>query len=169
MSARKKETVSRAFRLAYPDHAQTAKQHGIRIGYSGKAFWAENDYQLTGFTTIIKAGVPCPATQADIEQRIGEILAAIIEGRAKNATMTPRERFARAVEGLTTLKPRYGMISSWGDPGGDSAAACGWHGAPTDFRVHLAGIGEVARSDAPSILAAIPLLWDSFEAWEARQ
>jgi hypothetical protein len=167
VSARKKETISRAFRLAYPEHAATAKAHDIRVGYSGKAFWAENDYQLTGFTTMIRDGVPHPATQADIERRIGEIFAAIIAGRAKNATMTPRERFARAVEGLSTIKPRYGMISSWGEPGGDSAAACGWRGAPTDFQVHLAGLGQVARAEAESIPAAIPALWDSFEKWEA--
>jgi hypothetical protein len=169
MSARKKETISRSFKLAYPEHAAFAKANNIRIGNHGRAFWAEGDYQLTGFTTMVRSGVPYSATQADVERRISEILTAIVDGRAKNATMTPRERFARAVAGLATITPRYGMISSWGDPGGDSAAACGWRGAPEDFRVSLAGFGEVARADAPSILAAIPLLWDSFERWEARQ
>jgi hypothetical protein len=169
MSARKKETISRAFRLAYPEHAATAKANDIKIWYSGKAFWAEEAYQLTGFTTMIRAGVPHPATQADIERRIGGILASIVEGRAKNDTMTPRERFERAAEGLTTIKPRYGMISSWGDPGGDSAAACGWRGAPTDFRVHLRGLGEVAKAEAPSIPDAVPLLRISFDRWEAGQ
>ena len=169
---RKKETISRSFRLAYPDHAEFAKANSIKVwssGLGGKAFWAEGDYQLTGFTTMIRDGVPHPATQADIERRIGEILASIVEGRAKNETMTPRERFGRAVAGLATITPRYGMISSWGDPGGDTAAACGWRGTPEDFRVSLRGFGEVARADAPSILAAIPLLWDSFERWEGKQ
>lgn len=169
MSNRKKETVSRAFAKAWPEFAEMAKQHDILIAYSGKAFWADGNYQLTGFTTIIKAGVPHVVTQADVEERIRMILGEIIEGRAKNAVMTPRERFGRAVAGLATLRPRAGMISSWGDPGGDTAAACGWRGMPDDFRVTLAGIGEVARADAPSIGHAIPLLWDAFEAWEARQ
>ena len=165
MTYRKKETVSRAFAKAWPEFAEMAKEHDIRIAYSGKAFWA-GDYQLTGFTTVIKAGVPHVATQADFEEHIRMILGEIIEGRAKNATMTPRERFGRAVAGLATISPRAGMISSWSDPGGDTAAACGWRGMPDDFRVNLAGIGEVARADAPSILHAIPLLWDAFEAWE---
>lgn len=169
MSARKKETVSRAFAKAWPEYAEIAKHHNIRIDYSGKAFWADGNYQLTGFTTIIKAGVPRVATQADVEERIRMIIGEIVEGRAKNATMTTRERFSRAVAGLATIRPRAGMISSWGDPGGDTAAACGWRGVPDAFRVTLAGIGEVARADAPSIGHAIPLLWDSFEKWEERQ
>lgn len=169
MSARKKETISRAFRLAYPEHAATAKANDIRIWSSGKAFWAEGDYQLTGFTTIISNGVPRVATQADVEERIAMILSEIVTGRAKNATMTPRERFGRAVHGLATLRPRPGMISSWGDPGGDYASAAGWRGMPEDFQIGLRGIGVVARVDAPGIAEAIPLLWDAFEAWEARQ
>lgn len=163
MAKRPKELVSRAFKRDFPEFADRAKALGLRIKImSGRRhegtpiYCCDGVYQLNGFERFAESGRTF--THQDACNNIKRIFDGIEEGRAINAAMTEDDRFGRALAGLSEMKPKYQMFSTWRDFGGDSATifySYGYEGS-----VYLDGLRTVAQASTsqPDMAALIAAL-----------
>ena len=167
--------ISPAFRKQFPDMAKRAEEAGITIQAApGKrvngmaVFFAEGNYQLTGYTRHADGR---DVTLADTRKTIGNTIERIIEGRAKVAGLTVEQRFERCLDRLMVLKPRVNWVVSDHDFSGDEALLASSFGGKFTGQIHLRGVGLVADAEwrEGEALETRRLMRASFEARGAKR
>jgi hypothetical protein len=117
------DPICRSFRQDFPQFVERAEALGVKIRLGEgrrkgreRVFWLDGYKQLTGYTTRSDGR---PFTLDDAAKNIDTVLARIEEDRAATADLSIAERFARVMDEMRKIVPKYRMIGEVRHPNGD--------------------------------------------------
>jgi hypothetical protein len=161
----KAPVISPSFRKLFPHAAECAAELGLYITSGGgkrvnglPTFWMEGTYQLTGFKTKADGS---PFTKDDAAEHIQKLLEQITAGRVETEGESREQRFARLIDGMRALEPRFKTFATYRHPSGDEGTIL-FLGDPVTAWVRFWDQGQVAHAENVPLTQLYAVLNASF-------